>query len=120
MGELIMKNQIIAFVTGTINACTKFQDSDTMYILNGVLDYIADIKEEVSSDGEAIYVKRIVELEAENEELKDAQSITLSTNNEMSNALWNSVCLKLTEENVALQLKNEKLEKELIHMGGTN
>ena len=133
MGELIMKKEIkkeikeeiMGYLESIIN---EFGD---------LMEFVVELKEEISSDGEAIYVKRIVELEAENEELKteylnlekdyinvyteneelkDAQSITLSTNNEMSSALWNSVCSKLTIENEKLVKRNEMLEKEFIKL----
>ena len=101
-----MKNEIIAYITSTINQYERSSEECSVCTIENVVndltdleDFIADLKENVSEvvskDAEAIYVKRIIELEKEAE---------------YSNALWNAVNSKLTKENEKLNEKINKLE----------
>lgn len=111
-----MKKQILAYITALQNVygATMNQTRDA---LGGLYDFVADLKEE-DNDGEMIYVKRIVELNEENEQLKTrvsqleedvsdyqlqrtlngVETFKLQTDNKM----WQETCNML-------KAKNEKL-----------
>lgn len=64
-----MKKEILAYITGVTNTCGEFLNSNSIQILNHLENFVADLKED-DNDGKMIYVKRIVELNEENQQLK--------------------------------------------------
>lgn len=123
----MIKKEIMAYITALADVVGDGVTISTYNSLKNLLDFVADLNEEVNSDSEAIYVKRIIELQNEVEtlhnQINESVAVVLDESKEMqelksklaesenvaeySNSLWNSVYKKLA-------LENEKLSKELL------
>lgn len=79
----MLKEIIISYITGAANTCSKFSENKSIYILNDLIDFVADLKEEQNSDSEEIYVKQIVELQNDNEKLSSNNEILIKENGKL-------------------------------------
>ena len=130
----MIKNEIMAYVTALTDVVGDGEVTNIYSCLKNLLDFVADFKEEENSDGEQIYVKRVVELQNENEELKDEiedlkeiRSVTLGTGKELQELksklaevekateytckLYHSASMKLAKEIKSLKEENNRLKE---------
>jgi hypothetical protein len=119
-----MKKEIMGYIAALINVgidnamkVEKLEDEElAMKVLEvtnnrlfGLQDFVADLKEEPSSTDESIHVKRIVELQNENEELE--KRVTNLINN---NEFVSQQSIGFQERLGNMVHKNIKLEADIV------
>ena len=100
-----MKKEIMGYITALIDIYQHPYLTDLWHFAD-------DFEEEASSDGESIYVKKIVELEAENEELKKLKCME---NTRLNNRLHSQLAL-----NISLNNENKEFRKRITNFAYEN
>ena len=117
-----MKKEIMAYITALENVYSGTINQPMIKALNDLECFVADIKEE-DSNGEDLYIKRIVELE---EEIEDIKSKFAETEESLTNMIDNEsrlnkrvgiaeLAAKGYESAIAkIMAENVKLHKDLM------